>query len=121
MGGWICHVLGTNKYRFEIKSNLLSIHTWFGSFIFVLACATALIGVTEKMLFTTFFSPPPYKGFYQRLESEGVMMNTTSLLIILFGAFVIFLSTNVKYKRMPLPEEAPIKEGHDGPEQEKEA
>jgi len=120
VAGFVMFLAPTNIAS-KLKAIYLSIHVWFGSFIFVLACATALIGVTEKMLFTTFFSPPPYKGFYQRLESEGVMMNTTSLLIILFGALVIFLSTNVKYKRMPLPEEAPIKEGHDGPEQGKEA
>jgi len=120
VAGFVIFLAPTNIAA-KLKAIYLSIHTWFGSFIFVLACATALIGVTEKMFFITFFSPEPKKGFYQRLESEGVMMNTAALLIILFGALVVFLSTNIKYKRTPLPEEVAINAGHDGPEQGKDA
>ena len=120
VAGFVMFLAPTNIAS-RLKAIYLSIHTWFGSFIFVLACATALVGVTEKMLFTTIFSPAPYKGFYQRLESEGVMMNTASLLIILFGALVVFLSTNVKFKRLPLPEEVALADGNKGQEQEKDA
>ena len=82
-----------------IKSFYLSIHNWFGLFIFILACATVLLGVAEENI---------YKGFDMRDGPEGYMMNVTSLLIIIFCALVTFLSINTKYKRQPLPEEVPI-------------
>lgn len=94
----------------RLKAMYLNVHVWFGTFIFILSCATALLGVTEKMLFVTIFAPEPLKGFYQRKDPEGLMMNTTSLLIIIFAALVVSLTTNAKYKRMPLPEETQINE-----------
>ena len=96
------------------KELYLDIHTWLGAFIFVLSCATALIGVTEKMIFMTAYAPKtsPLNGFYQRKEPEGLLMNTTSLVIILFGALVVFLATSTKFKRLPLPEEIPASEEH---------
>ena len=80
-----------------IKSFYLSIHNWFGLFIFILACSTVLLGVAEENI---------YKGFDMRNGPEGYMMNITSLLVIVFCGLVIFLSLNVKYKRLPLPEES---------------
>ena len=80
----------------NIKAFYLSIHHWFGLFIFALVCATVLTGVSEEEL---------YRKFDQREDPEGVMMNITSLLVIIFGCLIIFLSVYNKYKRMPLPEE----------------
>jgi len=108
LGGFTIFLVPATPLR--MKQLYLSIHTWFGAFIFILACATALIGITEKMLFMTAYAPKdsPLNGFYQRKEPEGMMMNTTSLVIILFGALVVFLATNNKFKRLPLPEEIPV-------------
>ena len=79
-----------------IKAFYLSIHNWFGLFIFVMACSTVLLGVAEENI---------YKGFDMRNGPEGYMMNITAFLVIIFCCLVIFLSLNVKYKRLPLPEE----------------
>ena len=97
----------------RFKAFYLSIHTGFGTFIFVLSCATVLIGITEKMLFLNLLAPAPFKGFYQRKESEGILMNSTSLVIILFAALVVFLTTNIKYKRSPLSEEMSMTHKHE--------
>lgn len=106
VAGFAMFLLPNIASRF--KAFYLNIHTWFGTFIFVLGCSTALLGVTEKMLFTTIFSPEPTKGFYQRKEAEGTLVNIASLLIILFGALVVYLTTNTKYKRKGNPEEIQV-------------
>ena len=98
MIGYVMFLAPTNIAA-KVKAFYLSVHNWFGLFIFILACATVLLGVAEENI---------YKGFDMRNGPEGYMMNITSLLIIIFCALVVFLSINIKYKRLPLPEEAPI-------------
>ena len=95
----------------RLRSFYLSIHTWFGTFIFVLACATALLGVTEKLIFLIKVIGYPQK------KPEGIMVNIASLLIILFGSLVVYLTTAVKYKRLPKPEEMPNKEENKPPKE----
>ena len=119
MAGRICHALSNNKYRCEVKSHLSQYLQPVWIINFCLSMLTTLIGVTEKMYFITFFFSEPKRGLYQRLEAEGVMMKLTAQLLTLFGKMVIFLTTNIKYKRMSLPEEVAIDKGYIRPAQGK--
>jgi len=75
----------------------MPIHTSFGIMIFVLACSTSLLGITEKLIFAL--------KTYSKRDPEGVMANWIGVLIIVFGVLVVYLATNYKYKRLPRPED----------------
>jgi len=84
----------------HLRAAYLPIHTSFGILIFVMACATCLTGITEKLLFS-------FKhGEYGKRDPEGVMANWIGILIILFGTLVVYLATNIKYKRLERPEDS---------------
>jgi len=83
----------------HLRASYMPIHTSFGILIFVLACATSLLGITEKLIFSL-------KGDYGKRAPEGVMANWIGILIILFGVLVVYLATNIKYKRLQRPEDA---------------
>jgi len=42
---------------------------------------------------------------YSAFVSEGVMVNTTGVLLLTMAVTVVFIVTNPNYKRQPLPEE----------------
>jgi len=81
----------------HLRASYMPIHTSFGILIFVLGCATALLGITEKLIFAL--------KTYSKRDPEGVMANWIGVLIIVFGVLVVYLATNYKYKRMPRPED----------------
>jgi len=84
----------------HLRAAYLPVHTSFGILIFVMACATSLTGITEKLLFTF------KKGEYGQRAPEGVMANWIGILIILFGTLVVYLATNIQYKRLQRPEDS---------------
>ena len=45
-------------------------------------------------------------GEYGKRDPEGVMANWIGILIILFGTLVVYLATNIKYKRLERPEDS---------------
>ena len=47
-----------------------------------------------------------YRGEYGKRAPEGVMANWIGILIILFGTLVVYLATNIKYKRLERPEDS---------------
>lgn len=81
----------------HLRASYMPLHTSFGIMIFVLACATSLLGITEKLLFAL--------KTYSKRDPEGVMANWIGVLIIVFGVLVVYLATNYKYKRLPRPED----------------
>jgi cytochrome b-561 len=81
----------------HLRASYMPIHTSFGIMIFVLACGTSLLGITEKLIFAL--------KTYSKRDPEGVMANWIGVLIIVFGVLVVYLATNYKYKRLPRPED----------------
>ena len=82
-----------NLFVARYKTHYMSVHITFGILIFVLASATALLGVTEKMIFG---------GKYSEMNPEGVLVNAMGILLIEFGFVVVYLATKHQYKRVPI-------------------
>jgi len=45
---------------------------------------------------------------YSKFVSEGLLMNSVGLLLIILVVAVVFIVTNPNYKRQPLPDEEVI-------------
>ncbi|GAB6031467.1 hypothetical protein CHUAL_009236 [Chamberlinius hualienensis] len=84
--------------RMNLRTRYLPIHVFFGLGCFLLAIATALTGITEKVWLSI-------KDTYPQMPSEGVLVNCLALILIIFAFMVTFLVINPNYKRKPLPEE----------------
>ena len=76
--------------------------------IFVSACATAFTGFTEKTLFGLFF--PRDNPKYKHYDPEFLIANCTVYSIFIFGALVVYLAVNPRFKRV----EKPVKESNEG-------
>lgn len=103
IGGFVAYLYPGAKENFKIA--LMPFHIYFGLFGFVLSIASALMGLTEK----AFFSMD--KGQYSLLPTSGLMVNIMGVLMVVFGALVMYLSTEPKYKRKPIPEDAVLLTG----------
>lgn len=86
--GFLCFLSPFIKEK--VKKFYLPIHVFFGTFCFILAVATSLIGLNQ----TARFNPD-----YSEFTNEGVLINTIGLCMVAFGLFVVFLSTNTSYRR----------------------
>ncbi|XP_037814722.1 cytochrome b reductase 1-like isoform X3 [Lucilia sericata] len=84
----------------SLKAAIMPLHIYFGLFGFVLAIASALMGITEKAIFSV--------ANYSNLPSSGVMVNLCGVLYIVFGGLVVYLATNPAYKRKPIPEDTAL-------------
>lgn len=85
-----------------LRAQYLPLHVYFGLAIFVLAVATALMGILEKLIFK--LTP----GKYQLLPGEAVLGNMIGVCLVCFATMVVFLATRTAYRRTPLPEEAAL-------------
>ncbi|XP_054735472.1 plasma membrane ascorbate-dependent reductase CYBRD1 isoform X1 [Anastrepha obliqua] len=90
-------------WRQSLKVAYMPLHIYFGLFGFVLAIASALMGVTEKALFAI--------SDYSSFSNAGVMANCIGVFYVIFGALVVYLATESSYKREPLPEDAVLLTG----------
>lgn len=81
----------------EIRATYLPVHVNFGSAIFLMAVVTAMMGLSEKAIFTL--------DNYSDFPSEGVLINFIGVLLVSFGALVLYLVTDATYKRVALPED----------------
>lgn len=82
----------------HLRASYLPIHVFFGLLIFICACATALLGITEKAIFSL-------NSKYQERDPAGVVANWIGLLIIVFGVLVVFLGGNPRFRRLTRPED----------------
>ncbi|XP_021255727.1 cytochrome b reductase 1 [Numida meleagris] len=82
-----------------LRAALMPIHVYSGLLIFVTVIASALMGITEKLLFalnsTVYSTSPP----------EAIFVNCLGLLIVLFGALILWMASRPHWKRPP--EETP--------------
>ena len=81
------------KLSESIRKAYLPAHRLWGIIIFVMACATALMGITEKAI----FSVPNYRNS----TTEGKLANTFGCMIGVFCLLVVYLVTNYDYRRPP--------------------
>lgn len=81
----------------SLRAFLMPIHVYSGLLLFGTVIATALMGVTEKLLFV--LKNPGYDKFLP----EGIFANTLGLLILVFGALVFWIVTRPQWKRPKEP------------------
>ncbi|KAM7105831.1 plasma membrane ascorbate-dependent reductase CYBRD1 isoform 2-T2 [Molossus nigricans] len=99
----------------SLRALLMPIHVYSGLLIFGTVIATALMGVTEKLIFSL------KNPAYNTLPPEGVFTNTLGLLILVFGALIFWIVTRPQWKRPKEPNSILLQpnggapEGVDGP------
>lgn len=79
--------------RDQIRASYLDVHVFFGLLIFVCACATALMGITEKAIFGL------GKNYGARVAS-GLVANCIGISIFFFAILVVYLVVNPRFKRL---------------------
>merc|ERR1711997_535993 len=77
------------KFSGDVRALILPFHQYFGSSILVLAAAAALMGHLEKAIWSN-------RDGYPLKNPEGVLVNVTGLLIVLFAMGVTFLLSTFK-------------------------
>jgi len=76
------------KFSSSWRRATLPFHQYFGSAIFVLAVAAALMGLLEKAIWSI--------GTYNKKGTEALLVNFMGILFILFGGGVSFLLSKFK-------------------------
>ncbi|KAG9329829.1 hypothetical protein JZ751_028959 [Albula glossodonta] len=76
-----------------LRGAFMPIHVYSGLFIFSTVIATALMGITEKLIFG--LKNPKYKDS----PPEAVLVNVLGLLITAFGGLILWISTRPSWKR----------------------
>lgn len=80
-----------------LRATYMPVHIFFGLACFIMAVVAALLGLTEKTLWSV--------KNYSDLPAEGVIVNFIGLLLVIFAGCVVFLVTEPRFKRQPLPED----------------
>lgn len=84
----------------HLRTTFLPLHIFTGLAVFILACTTALLGITEKV----FFRLGP-SGDYQDKTAEGTLVNTMGLFLVMFAVLVVGLMTRQSFRRLNRPED----------------
>ncbi|EFN79803.1 cytochrome b561 isoform X2 [Harpegnathos saltator] len=88
----------------SLRAAYMPIHMYFGVAGFVGAIASCLLGLNEKAIFVL-------KDKYSSFDGEGVLINIIGLLFISFGGLSVYLVTQVRYRRLPMPEDEVLLSG----------
>ncbi|NXC34278.1 CYBR1 reductase, partial [Campylorhamphus procurvoides] len=98
-----------------LRAVLMPIHVYSGLTIFATVIATALMGITEKLIFS--LRNPAYSAS----PPEATLVNCLGLLLVVFGSLILWMASRPHWKR-PLEEHTkvlrPIGETHEGTEVE---
>uniref|UniRef100_A0A1B0D0N1 Uncharacterized protein n=1 Tax=Phlebotomus papatasi TaxID=29031 RepID=A0A1B0D0N1_PHLPP len=95
--GFITFLLpGLNQ---QLRETIMPYHILFGLIGFVASGAAALLGFSEKISFVLGHK-------YENLPAQGVLVNFIAFFIIIFTTLVIYLTTETRFKRQPLAEDA---------------
>nr|XP_033800725.1 cytochrome b reductase 1 isoform X3 [Geotrypetes seraphini] len=79
-----------------LRATLLPFHVFSGLLIFGAGIATALMGITEKLIFALSRS---YNQSYSQSPPEALFVNFLGAFILIFGAFVFWMVTQPQWKR----------------------
>ncbi|XP_063789548.1 plasma membrane ascorbate-dependent reductase CYBRD1 [Pseudophryne corroboree] len=79
----------------SIRAALMPVHVYSGLLLFGGVIATALMGITEKLIFS--LKSPSYSS----LPPPAIFVNTLGLLIVVFGGLVFWIATRPAWKRPP--------------------
>uniref|UniRef100_UPI00359023C7 transmembrane ascorbate-dependent reductase CYB561-like n=1 Tax=Myxine glutinosa TaxID=7769 RepID=UPI00359023C7 len=81
-----------------LRAWYLPLHTFFGLAIFILAIASSLTGMTEKLLFVL-------SDTYHNMPVEAMLANSLGLLVVAFSVVVGYIVTRPEWKRPSQAEE----------------
>ncbi|NXG20962.1 CYBR1 reductase, partial [Grallaria varia] len=97
-----------------LRALLMPIHVYSGLTIFATVIATALMGITEKLIFSL-------NRAYSGSPPEATLVNCLGLLLVVFGSLILWMASRPHWKR-PLEEHTkvlrPIGETPEGTEVE---
>ncbi|KAL2728860.1 cytochrome b reductase 1-like isoform X1 [Vespula squamosa] len=82
----------------SLRASYMPIHIYFGVATFIGSIATCLIGLNEKAIFSI--------KDYDNFVSEGILVNTIGIFLIIFGALAVYLVSQEQYKRQSRPEDS---------------
>ncbi|XP_026150362.1 plasma membrane ascorbate-dependent reductase CYBRD1 [Mastacembelus armatus] len=91
-------VLGVGIYLIPItpvswRAMVMPLHVYSGLLLFSSTIAVALMGITEKLIFG--LNNPKYKD----LPPEAVFVNVLGVLLVVFGALILWIATRQSWKR----------------------
>ncbi|CAG5865591.1 unnamed protein product [Menidia menidia] len=91
-------VIGIGMYLIPLtpvswRAAFMPIHVYSGLFLFTSVIAVALMGITEKLIFG--LSNPKYKDS----PPEAIFVNVLGLLLVVFGALILWIATRTPWKR----------------------
>ncbi|XP_057707491.1 plasma membrane ascorbate-dependent reductase CYBRD1 [Corythoichthys intestinalis] len=92
-------VLGVGLYLMPFtpvswRAAFMPIHTYSGLFLFGSVIAAALMGITEKLIFSLKTNPA-----YKDLPPQAIFVNILGLLLVIFGALILWIATRQSWKR----------------------
>ncbi|KAM6461538.1 plasma membrane ascorbate-dependent reductase CYBRD1 isoform 1-T1 [Liasis olivaceus] len=77
----------------SLRATVMPIHVYSGLLIFGTVIATALMGITEKLIFT--LKSPSYSSS----PEEAIFVNVLGVLIFAYGAVILWMATRPHWKR----------------------
>ncbi|KAM9629135.1 plasma membrane ascorbate-dependent reductase CYBRD1 isoform 2-T2 [Morphnus guianensis] len=78
-----------------LRAALMPIHVYSGLTVFATVIATALMGITEKLIFS--LKNPAYSAS----PPEATFVNCLGLLLAIFGALILWMASRSHWKRPP--------------------
>ncbi|NXM24290.1 CYBR1 reductase, partial [Oxyruncus cristatus] len=84
-----------------LRAVLMPIHVYSGLTIFATVIATALMGITEKLLFSL------RNPSYSTSPPEATLVNCLGLLLVVFGSLILWMASRPHWKR-PLEENTKV-------------
>ncbi|XP_074884549.1 plasma membrane ascorbate-dependent reductase CYBRD1 isoform X1 [Buteo buteo] len=78
-----------------LRAALMPIHVYSGLTVFATVIATALMGITEKLIFS--LKNPAYSAS----PPEATFVNCLGLLLVIFGALILWMASRSHWKRPP--------------------
>lgn len=89
-------VLGFVSFLFPkmsdaLRKRYLPHHKFWGLTVFIMCCAAALMGITEKAIFAL--------KNYSQLPNEAALLNCFGMSIVLYCGLIVYIVTKEEYKR----------------------
>ncbi|KFR10265.1 Cytochrome b reductase 1, partial [Opisthocomus hoazin] len=78
-----------------LRAALMPTHVYSGLAIFATVIATALTGITEKLIFSL------KNPAYSTSPPEATFVNCLGLLLVIFGALILWMASRAHWKRPP--------------------